>query len=49
MPLHLVLGKIALDVARAKIEKLRAELDAWEETSLSADFPGSKASAAKYL
>jgi NAD(P)-dependent dehydrogenase (short-subunit alcohol dehydrogenase family) len=49
MPLHLVLGKIALDVARAKIEKFRAELDAWEETSLSADFPGSKASAAKYL
>jgi NAD(P)-dependent dehydrogenase (short-subunit alcohol dehydrogenase family) len=49
MPLHLVLGKIALDVARAKIEKLRAELDAWEETSLSADFPDSKASAAKYL
>jgi NAD(P)-dependent dehydrogenase (short-subunit alcohol dehydrogenase family) len=49
MPLHLLLGKIALDVARAKIEKLRGEIDAWEETSLGADYPGSNASAARYV
>jgi len=40
-PLHLVLGLIALETARTKIEKLSSELDAWEETSLSADFPES--------
>src|ERR1700688_4340979 len=28
-PLHLVLGQIALETARTKIEKLRSELDAW--------------------
>lgn len=38
-PLHLVLGLIALETARTQVEKLRGELDAWEETSLSADFP----------
>src|SRR5271169_709373 len=38
-PLHLVLGLIALETARDKIEKLSGELDAWEETSLSADYP----------
>jgi len=49
MPLHLLLGKIAVDVARAKIEKLRGEIDAWEQTSLGADYPGSNASAARYV
>ena len=49
MPVHLLLGKIAVDVARSKIEKLRGEIDAWEETSLGADYPGSNASAAKYV
>jgi hypothetical protein len=37
MPLHLVLGRIALDTARSKSELLRRDLDGWEETSLSAD------------
>ena len=45
-PLHLVLGAIALETARTKIEKLTAELDAWEETSLSADFPETQAATA---
>jgi NAD(P)-dependent dehydrogenase (short-subunit alcohol dehydrogenase family) len=46
-PLRLVLGAIALETARTKIEKLTAELDAWEETSLGADFPETQAAAAK--
>ena len=46
-PLHLVLGKHALNTARAKIELLRNELDAWEETSLGADYPDSQVAAAK--
>ncbi len=46
-PLHLVLGRIALETARTKIEKLRGELDAWEETSLGADYPESQATAAR--
>jgi NAD(P)-dependent dehydrogenase (short-subunit alcohol dehydrogenase family) len=46
LPLHLVLGLIALETARNKIEKLSIELDAWEETSLSADYPESHAAVA---
>ena len=38
-PLHLVLGQIALETARTKLEKMNSELDAWETTSLSSDFP----------
>ena len=45
-PLHLVLGLIALETARTKIEKLSMELDAWEDTSLGADFPESHAAVA---
>jgi NAD(P)-dependent dehydrogenase (short-subunit alcohol dehydrogenase family) len=45
-PLHLVLGLIALETARTKIEKLSSELDAWEETSLSADYPESQVATA---
>jgi len=45
-PLHLVLGMIALETARTKIERLREELDDWEEISLSADFPESHAAVA---
>lgn len=45
-PLHLVLGLIALETARTKLEKLTAELDAWEETSLSADYPEGQAATA---
>jgi NAD(P)-dependent dehydrogenase (short-subunit alcohol dehydrogenase family) len=46
-PLHLALGRRALDVARSKVESLRQELDAWEETTLGADYPESQATAAK--
>src|ERR1700682_4333878 len=42
MPLHLVLGRIAVDTARSKIELLRRDVDAWEQTSLSADYPESE-------
>ena len=38
-PLHLVLGKIALDLAYKKLETVKHDLDAWKETSVSADFP----------
>ena len=46
-PLHLVLGRMGLDTVRSKVEKLRGELDAWEETSLSADYPEGQATAAR--
>jgi NAD(P)-dependent dehydrogenase (short-subunit alcohol dehydrogenase family) len=45
-PLHLVLGLIALETARTKLEKMRGEIDAWEELSLGADYPESHAAAA---
>jgi len=45
-PLHLVLGMIALETARTKLEKMRGEIDSWEEISLSADYPESHAAAA---
>jgi len=45
-PLHLTLGQIALETARTKVENLSAELDAWEETSLSADYPESRVATA---
>ncbi len=38
-PLHLLLGKAALSGGRRKIEELRADFDAWAETSAGADFP----------
>ena len=38
-PLHLVLGKMALQAARTKLDQLKQETDSWEETSLGADFP----------
>jgi len=40
-PLHLLLGKPALQEARGKLGKLRMDFDAWEETTLTADFPES--------
>ena len=46
MPLRLVLGAIALERARIKIAELRSELDAWEKTTLSADYPESQTAAA---
>ena len=38
-PRHLLLGKPALDLARNKLEALRADFDAWEAVTLGADFP----------
>jgi NAD(P)-dependent dehydrogenase (short-subunit alcohol dehydrogenase family) len=38
-PLHLVLGKPALDIARNKLVALKHDFDTWESTTLGADFP----------
>ena len=38
-PRHLLLGKPALELARKKLKDLAADFDAWEATTLSADFP----------
>jgi len=38
-PKHLLLGKIALTRFRARLEQWTKELDAWEETTVGADFP----------
>jgi NAD(P)-dependent dehydrogenase (short-subunit alcohol dehydrogenase family) len=38
-PRHLLLGKLALDRYRAKIKSVEADIAAWEETTLGADFP----------
>ena len=41
-PLRLLLGKAALRGARAKLELLKKDIDAWEETTVNADFPDGK-------
>jgi NAD(P)-dependent dehydrogenase (short-subunit alcohol dehydrogenase family) len=38
-PLHLLLGVAALKGARNKLEVLKTDYDAWEETTTGADFP----------
>jgi NAD(P)-dependent dehydrogenase (short-subunit alcohol dehydrogenase family) len=38
-PLRLLLGSASLKGARIKLEELKKEFDAWEETSVHADFP----------
>jgi NAD(P)-dependent dehydrogenase (short-subunit alcohol dehydrogenase family) len=38
-PLRLLLGKMALEVARKKIEMLRKDFDTWESTTVGADYP----------
>lgn len=38
-PLHLLLGKAALMGARAKLDVLKKDYDAWEETTVGADAP----------
>jgi NAD(P)-dependent dehydrogenase (short-subunit alcohol dehydrogenase family) len=38
-PLNLILGKFGVDAVRQKIAALSAEIDAWEQVSLGADFP----------
>ncbi len=38
-PLRLLLGRAALKGARAKIDMLKRDFDAWERTTVEADFP----------
>ena len=38
-PLRLLLGKAALKGARIKLDSLKKDFDAWEKTTLDADFP----------
>jgi NAD(P)-dependent dehydrogenase (short-subunit alcohol dehydrogenase family) len=38
-PLHLLLGKTALELARKKVASLTHDFDAWEKTTIGADFP----------
>ena len=38
-PHHLVLGRQGLEVARNQLSSMLREFDAWQETSLSADYP----------
>ena len=46
-PMWLLLGKAALKGARLKLDNLKADFDAWAETSEGADFPESESQAAK--
>ncbi len=46
-PLRLVLGRMALDTARAKLAQVQNDLKTWEETTLGADYPEGQASAAR--
>ncbi|MDE2253828.1 MAG: oxidoreductase [Betaproteobacteria bacterium] len=41
-PLRLLLGEMALKLARQKLEAMRRDFDAWESTTLGADFPSAK-------
>lgn len=41
-PLRLLLGAPALDLAYKRLDSLRANFDAWKETTLAADFPESQ-------
>jgi NAD(P)-dependent dehydrogenase (short-subunit alcohol dehydrogenase family) len=38
-PLHLLLGKTALELARKKVDSLTHDFDTWEKTTIGADFP----------
>ncbi len=38
-PLRLLLGKAALDLAHKKLASMKTDFDAWEKTTLAADFP----------
>ncbi|SPF36967.1 Short-chain dehydrogenase/reductase SDR [Syntrophobacter sp. SbD1] len=42
-PLHLVLGSIGLGAVREKFERFENDLNSWEDTTLGADFPESRA------
>jgi NAD(P)-dependent dehydrogenase (short-subunit alcohol dehydrogenase family) len=41
-PLHLLLGKDALRMAREKLEALSRDIDAWGKVTVGADFPASE-------
>lgn len=41
-PLRLLLGKAALGLARKKLDTLRRDFDAWEATTVGADFPADR-------
>ena len=43
-PLHLVLGKPALEIARKKLAALKQDFDAWEAVTLGSDYPEGGAS-----
>jgi NAD(P)-dependent dehydrogenase (short-subunit alcohol dehydrogenase family) len=38
-PLHLLLGALALQRMRGKLDQWKSEMDAWESTTVGADFP----------
>jgi hypothetical protein len=38
-PLRLLLGKMALQVARKKLDTMKHDFDQWEPTTVGADFP----------
>jgi NAD(P)-dependent dehydrogenase (short-subunit alcohol dehydrogenase family) len=38
-PLRLLLGRAALDLARRKVASLSSDFDAWEATTIGADYP----------
>jgi len=38
-PLRLLLGRMALDTARGKLDALKKDFDAWESVTVGADFP----------
>jgi NAD(P)-dependent dehydrogenase (short-subunit alcohol dehydrogenase family) len=46
-PMRLLLGKMALDTARAKIVQVQGDFNTWQETSLSADYPETQATSAR--
>ena len=46
-PLRLLLGRMALDTARAKLEMLHHDFDSCEQLTLSADFPESQGQQSK--
>ena len=47
-PLKLLLGVYALKLARRKLDSMRNDIDTWEATTTSADFPPIAESAAIY-
>lgn len=42
-PLHLLLGKPALELAHQKLEAMKKDFDTWRETTLTADYPEARA------